>query len=504
MGFLFPISYLDGVGTGLSLLVGYMKFNNEADYRTLLLRLQEFPRQAAELEELMREGISQERTLHNVSMSSVPEQFRALDVPVEESTFYEPFLNMPDSISADVQQELRQEAKRVIMEDVIQTYKNLADFIETEYLPNTRPAIAATSLPNGENYYRECLRFHTSSELTADHIHEIGLEEVKRIEGDMKKVVDELGFGDMTVQEFSEKLRTDKSNYYESSEELIAGFTKIIRDKIRPKMMKVVLEMPKTAIIVDVLPDNQKDGISASYNIPAFDGSRPGKFKINKYIFDEQPKYEMTALSAHEANPGHHYYFSYLVEKKGLPDFRRAGNDGPAYSEAPSGFPLNAAIVEGWALYSEYLGHEMGLYEDPYDRYGRYSQEIFRACRLVVDTGIHAFNWTQEMAVEYMLNHTASSRVQIENEVRRYITWPGQATGYKIGELRLKELRASAERELGDRFDRRVFHKVVLDCAGPLAVIDQCVQRYIAADGVWDAWGERTEPDAPTAGAVVR
>jgi len=493
MGYLLPISYLDGVGTGLAQIVEFMKFDTEEDYRTLLARLQEFPRQAGEIQALMEEGIQQNMTLHKVSMNTVPEQFRALDVPLNQSDFYAPFLNMPDSLSEDVKQQLRNEAEEVIKRDVIGNFRDLANFIENEYLPNTRESIAATSLPNGENYYRECLRFHTSGDLTAEEIHQIGLKEVDRIEANMKKVVDELGLKDTSVSQFSERLRTNRSNYYETSEALIAGFTSLIRDRIRPLMDKVVLEMPRTDVIVDVLPDNQKDGISASYQIPAFDGSRPGKFKINKYIFDQQPKYEMTALSAHESNPGHHLYFSYLVEKTGLPDFRRR-LDQPAYSEVPSGFPLNTAIVEGWALYSEYLGHEMGLYEDPIDRYGRYSQEIFRACRLVVDTGIHAFNWTQERAVDYMLEHTASSRVQIENEVRRYITWPGQATAYKIGELRLKELRQRAERQLGDRFDVRVFHKVVLDCAGPLAVVEQCVSRYIAADGVWDAWGQRTLP----------
>ncbi|KAF0286892.1 hypothetical protein FJT64_014656 [Amphibalanus amphitrite] len=504
LGFLFPVSYLDGVGTSLALLIGDMKFNTEQDYRNLITRLQKFPQQAGEIQTLMEKGINETRTLHNISMYSVPEQFRALDMPVEKSPFYEPFLEMPPSISADVQEELREEARRVIREDVIQSYKDLADFIETDYLPHTRPKIAATSLPNGDNYYAECLRFHTSTDLTPDQIHQIGLDEVERIEADMRKVVEELGLN-MTLQQFSDKLRTDPANYYDSPQELIDGFTTIIRDRIGPKMLTVVLEMPKLEVIVDVLPENQKDGLSASYNIPAFDGSRPGKFKINQHQYDKQAKYEMAALSAHEANPGHHYYFSYLVEKEGLPDFRRAGSDGPSYSEAPSGFPLSSAIVEGWGLYSEFLGHEMGLYEDPIDRYGRYSQEIFRACRLVVDTGIHAFNWTQEQAVEFMLKHTASSRAQVEHEVRRYITWPGQACAYKIGELRLKELRTRAETELGELFDKRVFHKAILDCAGPLSVVEQCVQRYINAGGVWDAWGERTVPGQgqPTGGAAV-
>lgn len=504
-GFFFPVSYLDGVGTGLSLLVGYMNYDTEQDFRTLIARLQKFPQQAAEIQELMQMGINESRTLHNVSMYSVPEQFRALNMPVEKSPFYEPFLKMPSSISADVQEELRSVARTVIKEDVIQSFVDLADFIESEYLPHTRPALAASSLPNGDSYYAECLRFHTSTDLTPQQIHQIGLDEVARIEGDMKEVLVELGLQNMTLHQFSEKLRSDPANYCNSSQELINGFNTIIKEKIRPKMLSVVLQMPKLDVIVDVLPENQKDGLTASYNIPAFDGSRPGKFKINQYLYGEQAKYEMTALSAHEANPGHHYYFSYLVEKEGLPDFRRSGSDGPAYSEAPSGFPLSSYIVEGWGLYSEFLGHEMGLYEDPIDRYGRYSQEIFRACRLVVDTGIHAFNWTQERAVEYMLKHTASSRAQIQHEVRRYITWPGQATAYKIGELRIKELRGKAEKELGKRFDKRVFHKVVLDCAGPLSVVEQCVQRYINAGGVWDAWGERTEPGQapPSAGAAV-
>lgn len=354
-------------------------------------------------------------------------------------------------------------------------YSALATFLEEEYLPACRREIAVTSLPGGKELYKACLRFHTSTSMTAEEIHAKGVEEVARIEGEMREVIKELGLT-TSLSAFIEQLREDKANFFPTKEELLAAFDTIIRKRVEPQLGKIFHNMPVKGVL-EITEAPLADYPAAFYIAGTPDGARPSKLFVNTHKFDSQPRYEMVSLSLHEAMPGHHLQGDY-IQRDDWPEYRKVMEDR-AYSQAPTRFPINTAYVEGWGLYSETLGQELGLYTDPMDRYGHLSEEIFRACRLVVDTGMHALGWSREEAVDYMLAHTAASKENIVGEVDRYVTWPGQAVGYKIGQLKLLELRRGAEAALGQAFDLRDFHEVVLRAAGPLHLLQRKVEEYI-------------------------
>jgi len=275
-------------------------------------------------------------------------------------------------------------------------------------------------------------------------------------------------------------IRNNKSNYYSSPEELLQAFHDIIEKMIEPKLLDIFNATAATPLEIVGMPPSAVDAPAAFYTAGSMDGSRPGRLYVNTNKYDSQPKYEMISLSLHETNPGHHLEASYGLAKESWPEFRKVMEDR-IYSQAPSRFPINTGFVEGWALYTETLGYEMGLYSDPLDRFGHLSEEIFRACRLVVDTGMHALNMTQEEAVQYMMDHTAASEESLRNEISRYITWPGQATAYKIGQLKILELRAKAEKALGDDFDIKIFHDTILKSRGPLTIMEEEVEKYIVS-----------------------
>merc|ERR1719219_1025578 len=279
----------------------------------------------------------------------------------------------------------------------------------------------------------------------------------------------------MTLPQFSDKLRNDPSNFFTSGEELMCCFRDIIDNKVRPVLPKLFHSIPES--VLEVVPGPSANMPAAFYIVGTRQG-RPGRFFVNTHKYDSQPRYEMMSLALHEALPGHHLQGSYTLEKEDWPMFRKVMEDR-AYSQAPTRFPINTAYVEGWGLYSETLGHDLGLYSDPMDRYGHLSEEIFRACRLVVDTGLHALGWSRDQAVQYMLDHTAASKENIVGEVDRYVTWPGQAVGYKIGQMKILELRRRTEQALGERFDIKEFHEVVLKAAGPLDLLERKVDEHI-------------------------
>jgi len=306
-------------------------------------------------------------------------------------------------------------------------------------------------------------------------IHKMGHEEVDRIETEMKEIVKQLG-RDVSLKKFIEDLREDKGNFFTSKEELLAVGREIVFDKIYPRLTRLFDSIPKTKLEVNETPSSEYP--AGFYLAGTEDGSRPGKYSLNTFKHDSQPKYDMISLSLHEAVPGHHLQGSYMLEKPGVAQFRKVLEDRN-YFQSPSRFPFYTAYVEGWALYCETLGTELGLYNDPLDRFGHLSADMFRACRLVVDTGMHAMGWSMEDAVTFMLEHSAASKDNIQGEVRRYITWPGQAVGYKVGQLKILELRRKAERKLGEKFDIKTFHKLVLDSAGPLDVLENKIDQYI-------------------------
>ena len=484
-GFLFPISFLEGIHVDFQRISGWMTFERKKDYENLINRYKIFPLLVDEIIEMLRVAVKEKMTNHAHSMEGVVDKFynHADDnISTESTEFYKPFLNITldnNLIEEDIKK-LRSMAADAIRYNIRPAMLKMAEFLKDEYLPKTRPDIAATSLPSGEEYYKACLKFHTSTDLSAKQIHEIGLAEVERIENNVKMIiVNELKKDGMDLKEFFKALRNEKKFFFDSPEKLVNHFKRILNEKIDPKLESIFCSAPKLPLEVVEIPEHMGGGPAAYYIAGTADGSRAGKFFVNTKRYDSQPSYECISLALHEGNPGHHLQSSYsMVTEPPLPAFRQVMEDR-SYFLAPSRFPINTAFVEGWALYCENLGDDLHLYNDPYDRIGHYSMEMVRACRLVVDTGMHALGWSREQAVKFMKEHTASSEENINSEINRYITWPGQAVGYKIGEIKIKELRKDAEDKLGELFDLRQFHEVVLKSAGPMDIVDHEVKCYI-------------------------
>jgi len=379
------------------------------------------------------------------------------------------------ALSANRKWGLQAGAKATIKSEIRPAFRKLLRFILEEYQPSCRTNIAASSLPGGK-FYKACIRFHTTTNFTAEEVHTLGKREVANIEAEMRAVIEELQLN-LTVKEFFSKLRNDPANYFGSGEEVLSAFNTTINDKILPKLPMLFKRIPSQRL--ELVEESNPEASAASYIAGTEDGSRPGRFYVNTAKYSSQSRHGIATLVLHEAFPGHHLQGAYLQGDR-YPTFRKVMEDR-AYSLAPSRFPINTAYAEGWALYSETLGYQLGLFDDPMSRFGHLNAMIFRACRLVVDTGLHAFGWSRERAIEYMLEHTARTRDNIEREVNRYITWPGQALGYKIGQLKISELRQRAEMQLKDNFDIKDFHEVILESAGPLSIVEKRVDEWIKA-----------------------
>jgi len=475
-GFYFPLNYMEGVHIDFQRIPEWASPSSVSDYEDIIARFKAFPGYIQQIIDMMRKGIKNKLTNHAVSMKGVADQCKEhSSAPPENTVFYKTFKEAENIDSAE-KERLLKESKDAIKNYVQVGFNKLADFLESEYLAACRPDIAASSLPGcGPEFYKACLKFHTSTDLTAEEIHEKGVKEVARIEGEMKEIIKELGL-EVPLTDFMENLRNDKANFFNSGQELLDAFSTIIHERINPQLNKIFHTVPQSRLEITEVP--VADYPAAFYIAGTEDGKRPGKLFANTFKYDSQPRYEMVSLALHETNPGHHLQGSYMLEKKGMPQFRKVMEDR-VYSQSPSRFPINTAYVEGWGLYSETLGHDLGLYDDPMDRYGHLSEEIFRACRLVVDTGMHALGWSIEQAVQYMMDHSAASKENIVGEVNRYVTWPGQAVGYKIGQMKIIELRRKAEQTLGVKFDIKQFHEVVLRSAGPLYILEKEVEQFI-------------------------
>jgi uncharacterized protein (DUF885 family) len=384
----------------------------------------------------------------------------------ERSRFLEPFARRPAAIPDSAWAALRARAVAAVRDSVVPAYRDLLAFYRADYAPRCRATAGVGSTPGGAAYYAFRVRRETTTDLTPAQVHQLGLAEVGRIERQMDSVAARAGFADR--QAFVARLRTDPQYYATSPEQLLSAAATTAK-RIDGEMPRLFGRLPRLPYTVRPIPAAVAEGTTTAYYGPgSLEGGRPGVYWVNTSRLDQRPLYELPALTMHEAVPGHHHQIA-LGQELDLPPFRR---HGAAF----------AAFTEGWGLYSERLGEELGLYDTPAKQMGRLSYEMWRACRLVVDTGLHAYGWTRRQAVDYMLAHTALAPANVDAEVNRYITWPGQATAYKVGELRIRALRERAERALGARFDLRAFHDAVLELGPvPLDVLEAHVDAWIAS-----------------------
>jgi uncharacterized protein (DUF885 family) len=449
-------------------LADSLRFQTIKDYEDWIARLKSFPTYMDQTMALMREGIKARVLLPKVIMNRVPAQIdKQIVANPDQSLYYKPFKQFPSSIPVNEQERLMREAINAISANIIPSYIRFKRFFVEEYLRASFDEVGAWQMPQGEEMYAFFTRKYTTTTVTPREVHEKGLSEVRRIREEMQKVMKQVGFKG-TLQEFFTFLRTDKRFYYATPEELLIGYEAISK-RIDPNLVKVFKTLPRMPYGVEVIPSAiAPDTTTAYYRQPAADGSRAGTYFVNLYKPETRPKWEMMALSLHEAVPGHHLQIALAQEQGDIPNFRRYGG--------------YTAFVEGWGLYAESLGEDMKLYDDPYSKFGQLTYEMWRAVRLVVDTGIHQMRWTRNQAIDYFMENAAKQELDIINEVDRYIAWPGQALAYKTGELKIKELRARASHELGTNFDIREFHDVVLGSgAVPLDVLEGNVVRWIAA-----------------------
>lgn len=376
-------------------------------------------------------------------------------------------------MSTEDRTSLRMKAEDILKNKVNPAFRCMLKYLEEDY--QTRPDFGVSSLKDGHKFYATCLKWHTTTDLTPEEVHALGLTEVARIRGKMNEVKDSVNFSG-SLDDFFKHLKEDPQFYHKNAQDLLGEFKEIINDVIPPFLNDFFDEIPEAECVVKEMPFNGPGGM---YINAPIDNSKPGTFLANLYEPETKPRFSMMSLCLHEACPGHHFQFSYLNNQK-MPDFRKQFDFRKCHS-VPCHFPLYTAYVEGWALYTEYLGEEMGAYRSPYELFGRYSDEMFRAARLVVDTGLHVYGWSHEQAVAFLKENTCVPEVEIMAEVDRYITWPGQACSYKIGELKIKELRHRAEQKLGSAFDIKKFHSTVLRVGPvPLNVLEDAVDSMIA------------------------
>jgi uncharacterized protein (DUF885 family) len=447
-------------------LVNSLRFETVKDYDDWIARMHNFPAYMEQNISLMREGIKDHIVLPKVIGEKILAQLNGMnwEDPTQHG-FYKPFKKFPAAVSEQDQQRLRAAAQQTIKTDVLPAFQRLRDFLQKEYVPASFEQVGAWQVPNGGETYSYLARSMTTTDFTPEQIHETGLQEVKRIGAEMEKVKEQTGFKG-SMPEFFQYLRTDPKFYAKNEDELLE-YTRARAKEIDPLLVKLFRTFPRLPYGVQPVPKEIAPGMPGAYASPAApDGSRPGYFYINTYKPETRPEYEITSLILHEAIPGHTFQGGIAIELKDIPKFRRYGG----YS----------AYAEGWALYCESLGDELGLYDDPYVRFGRLSNEMWRAVRLVVDTGMHYKHWTRRQAIDYFLANVATSEYNVTSEVDRYISWPGQALAYKMGELQIKELRQRATRELGPAFDLREFHDaVLLNGPLPLTVLEKQVNAWI-------------------------
>ena len=467
-GELMAMTQLDGVQQDVPSTIAKMPAGTVRDYEDILARLRAVPVLVNQTIVLLRRGLASGITPPRITLRDVPSQ--AQDLVVDDpltSPVLSAFTHFPPGVSAADQQRLRVAALATYRDSVAPAFRRLSTFLRDEYVPGARTTTGMRDLPNGMAWYQVRARASTTTDLTPEQIHAMGLAEVKRIRAAMDSVIAVSGFTG-SFAEFVQFLRTDPRFYWTSADDLIHASRELMK-RIDPELTKLFGTLPRLPYGVAPIPSYSERSQTTAYYQPGSPlAHRAGTYFVNTYNLPARPKWEMEALSLHEAVPGHHLQIALAQELEGVPEFRRFGG--------------YTAFVEGWGLYSESLGEELGLYTDPYSRFGQLTYEMWRAIRLVIDTGIHTMGWTREQAIDYFKANTAKTEHDITVEVDRYIVWPGQALAYKIGELKIKELRAYAARTLGDRFDVRAFHDHVLGAgAVPLDVLDARIHAWVAS-----------------------
>jgi len=462
-----PATQLRGVQQNVASLIARTTFKTTKDYEDVIARLNAVPVLVDQNIALMEKGLAQKITPPQITIRDVPQQVENIIAKdAAESPLLMPFKEMATAVPEADRTRLKQAAAESYQNKIVPAFKKLHDYIAQKYLPGARTNIGASNLPNGEKWYAYNVREETTTDLSPAQIHQIGLDEVKRIRGEMDKVMQQVGFKG-SFPEFSEYLRKDPKFYYTDAESLLAGYRDIGK-RIDPELVKLFGRLPRLPWGVKPVPDYAaKSQTAAYYEQGSLKAGRPGYFFANTYDLPGRPKWGMETLTLHEAVPGHHLQIAVAQEMDELPEFRKHAH--------------YVAFIEGWALYAESLGYEIGFYKDPYQNFGHLSDEMWRAVRLVVDTGLHSMNWTRDQAIEYFASNTPSPRHDIEVEIDRYIVWPGQALGYKLGQLKIRELRTYGEKELGEKFDVRAFHDEVLkNGALPLSILESHIRDWVA------------------------
>ena len=461
---------MGGIQQGAASVFASMPQQNVADYEDILARFETLPKVIEQSQALMQLGLKKGYTPPKLMLRDVPRQIAGL-IPADPmaSPLLAPFTKFPAGFPETQRIRLTNRAKQIYTGSVAPAFQKLHDYVVSTYLPACRESIAVSALPNGAAAYAFLIHWQTTTNLTAQQIHEIGLTEVKRIRAEMDKVIASTGFKG-SFHDFIEFLRSDSQFFYDKPDDLVNGY-RVVAKKIDPELARLFGKLPRLPYGVCVIPDFKAPSQTTAYYEPGAPAAgRAGCYFVNTYNLRARPKWEMEALSLHEAVPGHHLQISLAQELEDVPEFRKH----IGYS----------AFDEGWALYSESLGEEIGLYKDPYSKFGQLSYEMWRAVRLVVDTGMHTMGWTRQQAIDFFRENTGKTDQDITVEVDRYIVWPGQALAYKIGQMKIRKLRAEAEKKLGAKFEVRKFHDAVLENgAVPPNVLEAHMKQWIDSQG---------------------
>ena len=464
--YLMPLNAEGGFYTNISYMFRGLPFENSDDYENYLKKLEAIPQYFEDNTDLMRIGLDKGITQPHVIVKNYKALIKSYMISnPSESSFYSPFKEINNNVPTDLQNNLQKRAKEMISRQVLPAYQKFDKFMQEEYLPKTRKALGASELPKGKAYYEQRVQFFTTLPITSDDIFELGKKEVARIRADMEKVIKDVEFQG-SFADFLNFLRTDPQFYAKTPKDILKEASYLAK-KMDGKLPTFFNTLPRNSYGVQPVPASiAPNYTSGRYSGGSLKNHRAGNYWVNTFKLESRPLYALPALTLHEAVPGHHLQISLAQELEGFPEFRKN--------------TYLSCYGEGWGLYSEYLGIEAGMYETPYENFGRMTYEMWRACRLVVDVGLHAKGWTREQAVEFVASNTALSLHEVNTEIDRYIGWPGQALSYKMGELKIRELRKKAETELGEKFDLRDFHDVVLlNGAVPLFVLEELVNDYI-------------------------
>lgn len=460
-----PLTSESGFHSSLAFMVSGTEFKTKQDYLDYLAKLKTVPAYMQQQTQWMKQGLATGMTQPKAVLAGFEQSILAfISKTPEQNVFYRPFNQKPEFIDIESWQALQSEAQQVVTQHLNPAYQQFYQFMVEQYLPGARDSIAASDWPKGRDYYQNRLEHYTTLKLTPEQVHQIGLDEVARIRAEMQTIITKVGFKG-TFTEFIQFLRTDPQFYAKTPTELLKEAS-FIAKKIDAELPKYFKTLPRTPYGVAPVPAE----IAPKYTTGRYAGTnrddRAGFYWVNTYALDRRPLYEMEALTLHEAVPGHHLQISLAREQTSLPEYRRNF--------------YTSAFGEGWGLYAEYLGIEMGFYQDPYSDFGRLTYEMWRAARLVVDTGMHTMGWSRQQAIDFLASNTALSMHNVTTEIDRYISWPAQALSYKLGELTIKKLRKEAQQQLGHDFDLREFHDVVLrNGSVPLSILEQQVASYI-------------------------